>query len=166
MDENKKFYLKFSLILAVIFFIWISGSKKNDSSEITAKKSLAENKPAALINFSPSVPAIFDNSENTSPKRDWSVPYLELQAQAALAIKTDGSRVYYNKNIETQRSIASLTKLMTAIIVMENYQPTADQPVAGDLDKIITVSVEAIKREGSQGDLRAGEKITIRSLLI
>ena len=58
MDENKKFYLKFLLILAVVFFIWVSGSKKNIFSETAAKKSLAENKPAALVNFSPSVPTI------------------------------------------------------------------------------------------------------------
>ncbi|MFH1392859.1 MAG: serine hydrolase [Patescibacteria group bacterium] len=165
MDENKRFYLKLSLILAVIFFIWISGNEKITAPETAVKKSPAENKPAALVNFSPAILDVFDDSKNTLPKRDWSVPYLELQAQAALAIKTDGSRVYYNKNIEIQRSIASLTKLMTVIVVMENYQPTADQPGAGDLDEIVTIPIEAVKREGSRGDLRAGEKITVRSLL-
>ncbi len=155
MDENKKFYLKFSLILAVIFFIWISGSKKNITPETIVKKLPINNKPAALVNFSPSIPVIFDNSENILPRRDWSVPYLELQAQAALAIKTDGSRVYYNKNIETQRSIASLTKLMTAIIVMENF----------DLNAIVEISNSAVKREGLNGDLRPSESISIRSLL-
>jgi len=155
MDENKNFYLKFLLILIAVFFIWVSGSKKNDSSETTAKKLPADNKPAALVNFSPAIPDIFDGSENTLPKRDWSVPYLELQAQAALAIKTDGSRVYYNKNVETQRSIASLTKLMTAIVVTENY----------DLDAIVEISRSAVKREGSNGNLRPSESLTVRSLL-
>ena len=154
MDENKKFYLKFSLILTAVFFIWISGSKKNNFSEAINESPIG-NKPAALVNFSPSVPAIFDDSKNTLPRRDWSVPYLELQAQAALAIKTDGSRVYYNKNIEMQRSIASLTKLMTAIIVMENF----------DLDAVVEISSSAVKREGMNGDLRPSESLTIRSLL-
>ncbi|MDO8443653.1 MAG: serine hydrolase [Candidatus Azambacteria bacterium] len=155
MDENKKFYLKFSLIIAAIFFIWISGNEKIAAPEAAVKKLPANNKPAALVNFTPEITNIFDDSKNTLPRRDWSVPYLELQAQAALAIKTDGSRVYYNKNIETQRSIASLTKLMTAIIVTENY----------DLDTVVEISRNAVKREGSNGDLRPSESITIRSLL-
>ncbi len=155
MDENKNFYLKFSLILTAVFFIWVSGSKKSNLSETTAEKLPADNKPAALVNFSPTIPDIFDGSKNTLPRRDWSVPYLELPAQTALAINADGSKVYYNKNIETQRSIASLTKLMTAIIVMENY----------DLDAIIEISSNAVKREGSNGDLRPSESITVRSLL-
>ena len=155
MDENKKFYLKFSLILAAIFFIWISGNKKITVPETAVKKSPAENKPAALVNFSPAILDVFDDSKNTLPKRNWSMPYLELQTQAALAIKTDGSRVYYNKNIEMQRSIASLTKLMTAIVVMENY----------DLNAIVEISSSAVKREGSNGDLRPSESITVRSLL-
>ena len=155
MDENKRFYLKFSLILAVVFFIWVSGGKENNSSETTVKKLPTDNKPAALVNFAPAIPDIFDDSINTLPKRDWSVPYLELQAPAALAIKADGSRVYYNKNIETQRSIASLTKLMTAIIVMEDF----------DLNTIVKISGSAVKREGVNGDLRPSESITIRSLL-
>lgn len=155
MDGNKNFYLKFSLILAAIFFIWIFGNKKIAAPETAVKKSPVENKPAALVNFSPVIPDMFDNSKNTLPKRNWSMPYLELQAQAALAIKTDGSRVYYNKNIEAQRSIASLTKLMTAVVVMENY----------DLNAIVEVTRGAVKREGVNGDLRPLEKITVRSLL-
>jgi len=155
MDENKSFYLKFLLILMAVFFIWVSGSKKNDPSETAAKESPTGNKPAALVDFSPAIPEIFGNSENILPRRDWSVPYLELQAQAALAIKTDGSRVYYNKNIEMQRSIASLTKLMTAVVVMENY----------DLNAVVEISSSAVKREGANGDLRPSESITVRSLL-
>lgn len=155
MDENKGFYLKFLLILAVVFFIWISGNKKIAAPETAVKKTPAENKPAALVNFSPEITNIFDNSMNISPRRNWSVPYLELQAQAALAIQTDGSKVYYNKNIEMQRSVASLTKLMTAIVVMENF----------DLDAVIEISRSAVKREGSNGDLRPSESITVRSLL-
>ncbi len=155
MDENKKFYFKIFLILVVAFFILILGNKKNIVSETAIKKLPIENKPAALVNFSPEITNLFDDSKNTLPKRDWSVPYLELQAQAALAIKTDGSRVYYNKNIETQRSVASLTKLVTAIVIFENY----------DLDEIVKIPLSAVKREGASGDLRPSESMTIRSLL-
>ena len=111
--------------------------------------------PAALTNFVPPTIMVFKDSEKTLPRRDWTVPFLELEAQAALAIKTDASRVYYNKNIETRRSVASLTKLMTAIVVSENY----------NLDEVIKISLNAVKRESSLGDLRPDELITVRSLL-
>jgi len=65
------------------------------------------------------------------------------------------SRIYYNKNIEERRPVASLTKLMTAIIVLENYNS----------EEIIKVPLAAVKREGSRGDLRPLEEITVRSLL-
>ena len=51
--------------------------------------------------------------------------------------------------------MASLTKLMTAIIVLENF----------NLDEVIRVPAVAIKREGSRGELRPSEEITVRSLL-
>ena len=156
MEENKFFYLKISLILAAAFFVWFFGSPKDKlvvSKEISQEKQF--NAPAALTNFAPPMLMIFGDSENMTPRRDWTVPFLELEAPAALAIKTDGSRVYYNKNIETRRSIASLTKLMTAIIIFENY----------DLNEVMEIPLSAVKREGSMGDLRPSESITARSLL-
>ena len=155
MDENKKFYFKMSLILVVAFFIFILGNKKDAAPETAVKKLPTENKPAALVNFLPIIPTIFEDSENILPKRDWTAPFLELEAQTALAIKTDGSRVYYNKNIEAQRPIASLTKLMTAIVVLENY----------DLNQIVKIPLNAVKRESSAGNLRPSETMAVRSLL-
>lgn len=156
MDDNKIFYLKISLILAAAFFVWFFGSSKDNvriAKESSQEKQL--NTPAALTNFAPPTLMIFGDSENMTPRRDWTVPFLELEASAALAIKTDGSRVYYNKNIETPRAIASLTKLMTAIVVLENF----------NLDEVIDIPLSAVRREGSMGDLRPSESITVRSLL-
>lgn len=124
--------------------------KAENSSNYKPKTS-----PTALTNFVPPPLLFFPDSEYTLPKRNWSVPVLELQAEAALAMKMDGSRIYYNKNIETQRPIASLTKLMTAIVVLENY----------NLDDTIKISKNDIEGEGSRGDLRPDELITARSLL-
>jgi len=157
MNGNKNFYLKISLLILATFFIWFFGSHKGDFSAFKAEKSpeWQPKTPAALTNFVPPTLVVFKDSENTLPKRNWTVPFLELQAQAALAIKTDGSRVYYNKNVEMQRSVASLTKLMTAIIVLENY----------NLDEVIKIPLSAVRREGAMGDLKPEELITVRSLL-
>ena len=110
---------------------------------------------APLTNFAPPILVVFNDNENTLPRRNWSAPALEINAEAALAMRADGERIYYNKNIEERRPVASLTKLMTAIIVLENYNS----------EEIIKVPLAAVKREGSRGDLRPLEEITVRSLL-
>jgi len=163
MNGNKNFYLKISLLISAAFFIWFFGSSKEklETEFLTSGNSISDSgyklkdRPAALTNFVPPTLVVFEDSENTLPKRNWSVPFLELEAQAALAIKTDGSRVYYNKNIEMRRSVASLTKLMTAVVVLENYH----------LDDIVKIPLSAVRREGAMGDLKPSEEITVRSLL-
>jgi len=157
MDNNQKFYLKMALILIVTFFIWYFGSseEKNIILDPEAEQRQMKTVPAALSNFVPPVIVVLNSSGNTLPQRNWSVSALELNAEAALAISDDGERIYYNKNINEKRAIASLTKLMTAIIVLENY----------NLDEIIKIPAEAVRREGSRGDLRPSEEITIRALL-
>jgi len=157
MNGNKNFYLKIFLLVATAVGIWFFGSRDEKLSALKAENSpeWQPKTPAALSNFTPPTFVVFKDSENILPKRNWSIPFLELEAQAALAIKTDGSRVYYNKNIEMQRPVASLTKLMTAIIVLENY----------DLDEVIKIPLSAVRREGARGDLRPSEEITARSLL-
>ncbi|MDP2638679.1 MAG: serine hydrolase [Candidatus Azambacteria bacterium] len=157
MEKNKIFYLKISFVILACLFIWIFSSS-NSKSSISEAGNISESKskiPAAITNFTPPTFVVFKDPENILPKRNWSAPFLELEAQAAIAIKTDGSRIYYNKNIENQRAIASLTKLMTAIIVLENY----------NLDDVISIPLRAVQREGSRGDLRPSETLTVRSLL-
>ena len=111
--------------------------------------------PALLSNFVSPVFVAFSGDENMVPKRNWLIPNIETGAKSALAISFDGKRIYYEKNSRTRLPMASLTKLMTALVVAENY----------DLDRVFTVLPAALTREGERGDLRSYEKITARSLL-
>ena len=83
MNGNKNFYLKISLLILAAFFIWIFGSPKEEFSALKAENSSEwqPKMPVALTNFMPPNLAIFKDSENTLPKRNWTVPFLELQAQ-------------------------------------------------------------------------------------
>jgi len=157
MDNNRKFYLKMSVLLFAALFIWYFSSpkEKNIILDPEAEQRQMKVTPTALSNFVPPTIVVLNNSENTLPRRNWSTPALEINAEAALAMRADGERIYYNKNIEERRPVASLTKLMTAIIVLENYNS----------EEIIKVPLAAVKREGSRGDLRPLEEITVRSLL-
>lgn len=161
MNENNKFYFKMSVLLFASFFIWYFGSSKKkvetelSNGSLVSKEYKLKDKPAALENFVPPTIVVFRDSESILPKRNWLVPPLELKAEAVIAIKLEGNRIYYNKNMNKQRPIASITKLMTAIIVLENY----------NLNDVIKITKKDIGREGSSGNLRVDEIMTIRSLL-
>lgn len=76
-------------------------------------------------------------------------------AQAAALIDVTSGRLLYSSNGDTQMRIASLTKIMTAIVAIEN----------GRLGDTVTVSSRAAGKEGSSLYLKAGEKIKLLDLL-
>jgi len=89
-------------------------------------------------------------------------PELDLQVKAAISVKLDeieAENILFNKNINQPLPIASLTKLMTATIILEdkNY----------DLEETWTISKTAANQENvpNYGNLKVGEKFTLRQLL-
>lgn len=77
-------------------------------------------------------------------------------ASSAILMDAESSRVLYEQNIHEKRPIASITKLLTALVAVE---------LAEDLDRSITVSPECVGIEGSSIYLQAGEKVGLRELL-
>ncbi len=83
---------------------------------------------------------------------------LDIGAKTAISLLIDKKgreKILFEKDMNQQMPIASLTKLMTALVVMENY----------DLSKEIIVSKEAVAQEGDFGKLESGEKLTVEYLL-
>lgn len=80
---------------------------------------------------------------------------LESNNFLSVFIKDDKEIVLSEKKADEVIAIASLTKLMTAIIVLENY----------NLDDLIQISASAIATYGDAGNLQIGEIMTIRDLL-
>lgn len=89
------------------------------------------------------------------PARNWAVPFIDIDSTVALAIEFPNKRVLYGKNIFEVRPIASLSKLITALVVVENLK----------LDDIVIISQNAIETEGNSAGLVAGEKLTVNELL-
>ncbi len=80
----------------------------------------------------------------------------QVTADAAVLMDATTGRVFYAKNLHKQRSPASLTKIMTALLALEY----------GNLDDVVTVSSRAASVfEGSVIDLHPGDKITLRNLV-
>ena len=78
-----------------------------------------------------------------------------MSASSMVAVDLDNDYVYFDANKDDKRLIASITKIMTTIVTIENI----------DIDKKITVGKEVLKAYGSAIYINVGEKITIRDLL-
>jgi serine-type D-Ala-D-Ala carboxypeptidase (penicillin-binding protein 5/6) len=76
-------------------------------------------------------------------------------AQAAALIDVTSGRVLYSKNGDERLRIASLTKIMTAIVAIEH----------GKLDDHVKISKNAFAKEGSSLFLKLGEEMTLENLL-
>jgi D-alanyl-D-alanine endopeptidase (penicillin-binding protein 7) len=82
---------------------------------------------------------------------------LELKSSVALVLDSDTNEVLFSKNSQAVLPIASLTKLMTAVVVTEAKQPLNEQ---------ITVSDDDIDTEkGSRSRLKVGTTLSREEML-
>lgn len=80
---------------------------------------------------------------------------ISVNSYSAIIIDQKTGRVFYEKNAHEPRRIASITKIMTAILAIES----------GKMDETVTVSNNATRVEGSSVYLKPGEKIKLRDLV-
>jgi len=83
---------------------------------------------------------------------------IEIVSKAALLVDNNTNKILYSKNADTKMYPASTTKILTAILVLENSK----------LDEVLTVSYDAIMTipEGySTAHLQIGEQLTVEQLL-
>lgn len=89
----------------------------------------------------------------TTPTEEIKIP--DTNSRACVVIDRNTNTVLYGKNENQKRKMASTTKIMTATIIIENY----------NLNETIEISKKAAGTGGSRLGLKAGDKITIRDLL-
>ncbi|MBI3002082.1 MAG: D-alanyl-D-alanine carboxypeptidase [candidate division NC10 bacterium] len=85
---------------------------------------------------------------------------VRLRAEAALLVDLVSGEVLFSKNAEAPLAPASLTKLMTIYLALEDV---AEGRVG--LDDEVTVSVRAARTRSSRVPLRAGERVPLGKLL-
>ncbi|WOD64447.1 D-alanyl-D-alanine carboxypeptidase [Niallia taxi] len=78
-----------------------------------------------------------------------------VSANSAILMEQESGRVIYEKDAHTQRRIASITKIMTAILAIES----------GKMNDMVTISENAVRTEGSSIYLKAGDKIPLEDLV-
>jgi len=142
MTKNIKIFL-ITLILSLPFWWGINVLKENLESSFYAQISQP----------------LQDMSFVKIPEK----PNLDLQARAAISVKINEAgrqRTLFKQNSDQALPIASLTKLMTAVIVLENY----------DLEKtLVTISKGAANQENVPNygnlDKEIGKKFSLKRLL-
>ncbi len=80
---------------------------------------------------------------------------IDISAKSAVVICADTSEVVYSKNMNERLSMASTTKIMTAILALEY----------GASDKMQKVTTDMISVEGSSIGLLDGDKISLKTLV-
>ncbi len=81
---------------------------------------------------------------------------ISSSAKGMVVIEGNSGEVLYSKNENLELPMASTTKIVTAIVAIEN---------ASDLDEKFVVSEKAIGIEGTSIYLKSGEKLSLRELL-
>ncbi|MGD9687540.1 MAG: D-alanyl-D-alanine carboxypeptidase family protein [Desulfobacter sp.] len=99
--------------------------------------------------------AVQKKAENASPAQEKETPF-----QALIVMEAGTGQVFEEVNPHLKHPLASVTKLMTAAIVMEKLESGAAQ-----LNETITVSGAASKMGGSQVYLKEGEVFTLEELM-
>ena len=81
-------------------------------------------------------------------------------AKSAILIESTTGKIIFEKNAQEELPMASMTKMMTLLLIMENIDN-------GNLkwDEIITASEHAASMGGSQIFLEPGEKMTVEDLV-
>ena len=81
---------------------------------------------------------------------------LNVSAESAIIMCADSRDVIWSKNADIPRPMASTTKIMTSLLTLEEY--------AAQGDKILEITDEMVRVEGSSMGLRVGDKVDFKTL--
>src|SRR3989344_1097668 len=147
--QSKLYILAFmlaGLVVVSVFFVMDSSPKNNLANAEPAFNSTE----AYLLPISePSYFPIY----NPNPPAGGEKPVLD--AKSGLIYDTRSGRILFDKNSRAKLPIASLTKIMSAVIVIENLNPK----------DVVTVPKETLKVDTEKQSLYLGEEITVENLL-
>lgn len=135
-NNTAKIFLLFLIILLIFTFYPIYGDDLNQEEDI--------NIPSEIVN------TITEETSSNTFKNS-----LDLNSRSCVVIDRLSKTILYGKNEKNRVKMASTTKIMTAIVVLENCS----------IDKTVEVSKKAAGTGGSRLGLKTGDKITIRDLL-
>ncbi|MBI3887847.1 D-alanyl-D-alanine carboxypeptidase, partial [Candidatus Microgenomates bacterium] len=127
----------------LVFALLLPGQNYYETLQIENKLPLV--KASALENYTPS-------KYPKNVEREIA-PY--VSSDSVVVIDLESSVIFYSKNPDQKRYIASITKLMTALVALEYYDP----------DTVLTVK-RLVKGSGeSEMGLAVGDKVSVQNLI-
>ncbi len=149
----KKYFLQILIVLLLIGIAWVLLLINDNEKPIQANINQSQGDKTIS-----KLPNSNDIDNKFFPIRNWSIEEPEIFAKSAIVLNFRNDRkdnTLLQKNIDQVLPIASLTKLMTAIVAIENYDP----------ETVIIISKDAIETDGTNGGLINDEKLKVKDLL-
>lgn len=147
-----KKFLGAVLVLIVSFAVYLYYVSNNSNENPSIESPL----PDLLTK---SFPNVFGSSQiwksNIERAKESSIKMPEITASGAISYDLTSEQLLYQKNIKTKLPMASLAKIMTAIIALENES----------IDKVFTVNKLAAEIGENTMGLSEGEKLPLSELL-
>ena len=85
----------------------------------------------------------------------FTVGAIDTSARSAILMDMDSNRILYEENIHEKRSVASISKIMTAVVAIES----------GKLDDVVVIGEEIKSSYGSGIYIKVGEEMTLKDLV-
>lgn len=101
-----------------------------------------------------------EDPEQTNGDNSGNLTGLELSAESAVIMEASGGQVLFEKNADEKKPPASVTKIMTLLLI---FDALADGTITPDTE--VTTSEYAASMGGSQVFLEAGEKQTVDTMI-
>ena len=135
---------------------WISNSAMGTESSVAALSGLFSN-ISSVVNYDKTISAD-ENNISQFPYKNQQVEESNIGAQSAISVWTNLSnegKIVFDKNSQEKLPIASISKLMTALVAVENL----------DLSKEIKISGVAANQSKDPEPLKEGEIFYVKDLL-
>ncbi len=136
-------------IIFVVGSIGISQQTANGNKIGNSSTNLSEAKLKKII---------AENKEKYYPRTDWLTNHpqdLQLSSKGAVILDYETRQILLDNNMHAKLPPASITKVLTAVVALENYKT----------DKLCTVSEKASEVEPYKIIMKPGEKMSVEDLL-
>lgn len=133
------------VILALAFFVF-RGTDLVSADKLVNIRGISSNLPK------PDGNALVKPPQKSSGSQD-----PQIYAKSMILMDIPSSYIMYAKEPDAKVPIASITKIATALVVLENH--------SDKLQDVVTITSKMISVEGSDIQLRSGEKISVENLL-
>ena len=145
----------------LIIFFCLLGLLSNTvsvfASEAPAAEETTATDAAPTPEPTPTIPPSYYEPIQTDETNGWPAGPA-VYAESAIVMDADTGTILYAKNIDTQKYPASITKIMTTLIAIENSYPT-ERVVFSDN------AIWGIERNSSHIGIRIGENLSMKDCL-